>query len=131
MSRHPAYRLTVIALLAVGVALATHGCGGDDKKNPTSPGGGGGAADVTINIVGIAGANSFSPSPDTVTVGQTVSWKNNDGVTHTSTADGSAWNTTNIAAGGTSTPIAMNTNGAFPYHCTPHPTMTGILVVKP
>lgn len=130
MSRHPVYRLTAIALLAVGVALATHGCGGNEKKNPIAPGPGG-AADVTINIVGIAGANSFSPSPDTVTVGQTVSWKNNDGVTHTSTADGGAWNTTNIAPGGTSTPIAMNTAASFGYHCTPHPAMTGILVVKP
>ncbi len=131
MLRQPALRLTALAMLTFGVALMSPGCGGDDK-NPTSPGGGGGGtANVTINIVGISGANSFSPSPDTVTVGQTVSWKNNDGVTHTSTADGMSWNTMNIAPGGTSTPIAMNTAGSFGYHCTPHPAMTGILVVQP
>lgn len=130
MLRQPAHRLTALALLTFAVAVVAPGCGGDDK-NPTAPTPGGGTANVTINIVGISGANSFSPSPDTVTVGQTVSWKNNDTVTHTSTADGSSWNTNNISAGGTSTPIAMNTAGSFGYHCTPHPAMTGILVVQP
>lgn len=131
MLRHPSLRLTAIAVLAVGAALATHGCGGDDD-NPTSPGGGGGTpANVTISIAANAGSNSFSPSPDTVTVGQTVSWKNNDVATHTSTADGMSWTTGNIAAGGTSTPITMNTQGSFPYHCGLHPSMTGILVVEP
>ena len=130
MSRHHALRLAAITLVGVGLALAAHGCGGDNKKNPTGPGGGT-AADVTINIVGMAGANSYSPSPDTVTVGQTVSWKNNDSITHTATDNGSAWNTGNIGAGNTSTPITMGTAGSFPYHCTIHPTMTGFLVVKP
>lgn len=132
MLRHPTIRLSAIALLAAGVAFASHGCGGDDDKAPTAPGGGGGTgADVTISIAANAGANSYSPSPDTVTVGQTVSWKNNDSATHTSTADGMAWNTGNIAPSATSTPIAMNTQGSFPYHCGLHPSMTGILVVQP
>ena len=127
MFRHPALRLTAIAAVAVGVAFATHGCGDD---NPASPGGGGGvAADVTISIVGIA--TGFSPDPDTVTVGQTVAWKNNDSGAHTSTADAGAWNTGNIAANATSAAIAMNTAGSFPYHCTIHPSMTATLVVKP
>jgi plastocyanin len=125
--RHRALRLTAIVALAVGVAFATHGCGND---NPTSPGGGGGGgADVTISIVGIA--TGFSPNPDTVTVGQTVAWKNNDSVPHTSTADGGTWNTGNLAASATSAAIAMNTAGSFPYHCTIHPSMTATLVVKP
>ena len=130
MLRHPVLRLTAIAVFATGVALAAHGCGGDDD-NPAGPGGGGTPADVTISIVGMNLANSYSPSPDTVTVGQTVSWKNNDGSTHTSTSDGSGWNTGNILAGATSTPIVMNTAGSFPYHCNIHTSMTGILVVQP
>ncbi len=130
MFRHPVVRLTAIALIAAGVALAAHGCG-SDKKNPTGPGGGGTPADVTINIVGNSGSSSFSPSPTTVTVGQTVSWKNNDTTTHTSTADGSAWNTNNIAAGATSAPITMSAAGTFPYHCNIHSSMTGTLTVNP
>jgi len=40
-----------------------------------------------------------------------------------------AFNTGNIGGGKTSAPIAMNTAGSFPYHCSIHPTMTGTLVV--
>jgi plastocyanin len=93
-----------------------------------NPGGGGGA-DKTITIVGENGANSFSPNPDTVTVGQTVSWHNAAGITHTATANGATFNTGNISSGSTSTAIAMSTPGSFPYHCSIHPTMTGTLVV--
>ena len=113
------------AVLAV-LALSGLSCGGNDK-NPMNPGGGGGA-DVTITIVGMNGANSFSPSPDTVNVGQTVAWHNGDATTHTATAT-VGFNTGNISGGSTSAPIMMNTAGTFPYHCSIHPTMTGTLVV--
>jgi plastocyanin len=121
---------TALALTAV-LAIGAAGCGDDDESNPTGPGGGGSGADVTITIVANAGANSYSPDPDTVTVGQTVSWKNNDVGTHTATADAAAWGTGAIAPGATSTPIAMNTAGSFPYHCEIHPTMVATLVVIP
>lgn len=129
MVRHPALRLAALALLALGLVVFAPGCGGDDDKNPTGPGGT--TADVTISIVGNAGSSSYSPSPDTVTVGQTVSWKNNDSMTHTATADVSGFDTGNIGAGATSTPITMSTAGSFPYHCNIHSGMTGILVVQP
>ena len=114
------------ALLAV-LALSGLSCG-DDDKNPTNPGGGGGA-DVTITINGMNGSNSYSPSPDTVDVGQTVAWHNADATTHTATANGAAFNTGNISGGSTSAAITMSTPGSFPYHCSIHPTMTGTLVV--
>ncbi|HET9940067.1 MAG TPA: metal-binding protein [Candidatus Eisenbacteria bacterium] len=114
------------ALLAV-LALSGLSCGGDDN-NPMNPGGGGGA-DVTITINGMNGANSYSPNPDTVTVGQTVAWHNADATTHTATANGAAFNTGNISGGSTSAKITMGTVGSFPYHCSIHPTMTGTLVV--
>lgn len=123
------HRWILVGLVFGLGALALYGCGGDDNKNPMNPGGGG--ADVTISIVADMGAGAFSPDPDTVTVGQTVSWKNNRSITHTSTANGGAWNTGNIAGGATSPPIAMNTAGSFPYHCGIHPSMTATLVVIP
>ncbi|HSQ60136.1 MAG TPA: cupredoxin domain-containing protein [Acidobacteriota bacterium] len=86
---------------------------------------------MTISIAADAGSNSYSPNPDTVTVGQTVSWKNNDVSTHTASADGLAWGTGAITPGATSTPIAMNTPGSFPYHCEIHPSMVATLVVVP
>ncbi|HET9951604.1 MAG TPA: cupredoxin domain-containing protein [Candidatus Eisenbacteria bacterium] len=123
-----------MTITAGAMLLAFQGC--NDSKNPTSPGGGGGgggAADHVINIVGNAGAGSFSPSPDTVTVGQTVAWKNLDSTPHTATSDpsGAAFNTGSIGGGATSAAITMGTAGSFPYHCSIHPSMTGILVVKP
>jgi plastocyanin len=122
----PALALTTL------LAFGSLGCGDDDEKPPTGPGGGGGGgADVTITIVANAGSNSYSPDPDTVTVGQTVSWKNNDVGTHTATSDVVAWGTGAISPGATSTPIAMNTAGSFPYHCEIHPTMVATLVVVP
>ena len=123
------HRWVLVGLFVVLGAFALHGCGGDNgKKNPM--GGGGSSADVTINIVADMGAGAFSPSPDTVTVGQTVSWKNNRSLTHSSTANGGAW-TVDIGPGNTSAPITMNTAASFPYHCRFHPSMTAELVVIP
>jgi plastocyanin len=115
-----------IAFLALAAALAVYAAGCKSSKNPVLPPP---VADVTITINGSLGASSYSPSPDTVLVGQTVSWHNNDSMTHTATADNLTFNTSGVAPGATSAPKAMNTPGSFPYHCSIHPTMTGILVV--
>jgi plastocyanin len=117
-------RLTLAAIV-LGAAAVALSCSNND--NPMKPGGGG--ADVTISIRGMTAPN-YSPSPDTVTVGQTVAWKNNDSITHTATANGGAFNTGNVSSGATSAAMTMNTVGSFPYHCSIHPSMTGILVVK-
>jgi plastocyanin len=115
----------LVVTFLLGAGLLALSCKG--KSNPAGPGG----ADVTIDIVAEAGANSYSPSPDTVSVGQTVAWHNVAGATHTSTADNiSIWSTGSILNGSTSAAIQMNTPGTFGYHCTIHPTMTGILVVQ-
>jgi plastocyanin len=119
--------LLFLALVLVA-GLITLSC---KKSNPAGPGG---TADVTINIVGILGANSYSPNPDTVTVGQTVAWHNTAGITHTATSDtgpGSVFNTGFVSGGGTSAPITMMTAGSFPYHCAVHTAtqMSGTLVV--
>jgi len=121
--------LTAAALI-LGVVFLVISCKKD--SNPTGPGGGGGAADVTITIVGNLGSNSYSPSPDTVTVGQTVAWHNSDSSIHTATSNTALFDTHNIAPGGTSAKITMGTQGSFPYHCAIHGlTMAGTLVVKP
>lgn len=121
----------ILGISSLLCLLAFLGLSCNSSSNPTGPGGGGGGADKTITIVGESGANSFSPSPDTVTVGQTVAWHNAAGITHTATANGGAFNTGNIGSGKTSGVITMSTAGSFPYHCSIHPTMTGTLVVKP
>lgn len=126
-------------ILGAAAALATVfvlACGGSSTDNgtlptPTGTGSGGtSGADVTITIIGMNGSQSFSPNPATVKVGQKVAWKNADSIAHTATANAGAFNTGNIAAGATSSPVTMSTAGSFDYHCSIHPTMVGTLTVS-
>ncbi len=127
--------LTIGGLLLVTATLA--GCGGSSytPASPTpaptpAPTAGPPTADLVITIVGMDGSQSYSPNPATVQVGQSVSWRNADSLPHTATADGGAFNTGNLSAGATSSPITMTTAGTFPYHCAIHGfTMTGTLTV--
>jgi plastocyanin len=127
--------ILVALLFAVGTLSA---CGSNSSPSspstiptpPTGGGGGGGAADVTITITGMNDSQSFSPSPASVKVGQTVAWKNADSIVHTATADGGTFDTGNIAPGATSTPVMMSAAGTFGYHCRIHPSMVGSLSVQ-
>jgi plastocyanin len=88
--------------------------------------------DLFIQIQGVSGGMSYSPSPTDARVGQRVVWKNVDPTfSHTATADGGAFDTGVIGAGGSSSPITMEGPGTFPYHCGIHPSMTGTLSVWP
>ena len=73
---------------------------------------------------------AYAPNPITIAAGGSVTWTNNDSTTHTATASNGAWSSGSIGPGGKFT-MTFQTAGSFPYHCTIHPTMTGILVVKP
>jgi plastocyanin len=81
------------------------------------------AADGDVTIAGFA----FSPGTVTVSVGDTVTWTNNDNVGHTATGDGFD---TGTIGGGSSASVTFDTVGTFAYHCSIHPTMNGTVVVK-
>jgi len=83
--------------------------------------------DITITIVGMNGALSFSPPTATVRVGQRVIWTNADSTAHTATGNG--FDTGPIDPGRSSVPILFSAPGNVPYRCTIHPTMTGLLTV--
>jgi plastocyanin len=72
---------------------------------------------------------SFSPATLTVTAGTNVTWTNNDGMTHTVTADDDSFDSGNITMGSKFSKV-FPTAGTFSYHCTIHPTMKGTIVVK-
>jgi plastocyanin len=87
---------------------------------------GGGVPGSTLIVVrGFA----FTPSEVTVRVGDRVTWINCDQEQHTSTADGGQWSSPLISAGEAFTET-FQTAGDFPYHCTPHPFMTGRVMVE-
>jgi plastocyanin len=83
------------------------------------------AADEDVTIAGFA----FAPDHVTVSVGDTVTWTNNDGVAHTATADDGSFNTGNIGGGGSES-VTFDTAGTFAYHCRIHAAMTGTVVVE-
>jgi plastocyanin len=113
------------AALAVGaLGLGVWGCGGNGTNNgtPGSPTSSGGNA-VTIGVVAINGAQSFSPNPATVPAGQTVVWHNIDNVTHRVVLNDRSVDTGNLGPGAFSSPTLLSTVG--PYHCSIHPEMVG------
>jgi plastocyanin len=78
---------------------------------------------VTIHDLG------FSPANITVKKGTTVTWTNNDSVSHTVTSDsGSTLNSKNLGNGETFS-FTFNAVGTFAYHCTIHPSMHGKVTV--
>ncbi|NJP76280.1 plastocyanin [Streptomyces sp. AA8] len=73
----------------------------------------------------------FVPQTLTVNVGDTVTWINNSGSTHTTTSDALLWDLP-VGPGQASRAVPFNTPGTFPYHCTPHAGlgMTGTITVQ-
>jgi plastocyanin len=119
----------VVWVIVAAASLAILGCS-KDSSNPSgtssSPQNQPPAQSNTVSMINIA----FSPSTLTVSKGTTVTWQNNDGVTHTSTSDDGLWDTGNIAPG-SSKGVTFSNAGTFKYHCTIHgPTMSGTIVVQ-
>jgi plastocyanin len=84
---------------------------------------------VTISVVGINGAQSFSPNPATLPAGQMVVWHNVDSITHRVVLNDGSLDTGNLDPGASSQPMAINVpGGGDPYHCSIHPVMVGTLV---
>ena len=72
---------------------------------------------------------AFSPATLTVTVGDAVTWTNSDPIVHTATSTTGAFDSGDLAEGDSFT-FTFTTPGTFDYLCTPHPTMTGQVVVQ-
>ena len=64
-----------------------------------------------------------------IPAGATVVWVNDDVAEHTVTFDGTEPGSPMIAPGGTFS-HRFDRPGTYPYHCTPHPFMKGVVIVK-
>jgi plastocyanin len=73
----------------------------------------------------------FSFSSDTLRIepGTSVRWVNRDQVGHTSTADGGEWESP-LLGPGESFVQRFAEEGSYPYYCTPHPFMRGVVIVE-
>jgi amicyanin len=78
-----------------------------------------------IEIVDFA----FSPASLTISVGDTVTWTNADAVVHTATSTSGAFDSGDLAQG-ESYSLTFTAAGTYDYLCTPHPSMTGTIVLE-
>lgn len=72
---------------------------------------------------------SFQPATLTIPAGTTVTWTNQDSVSHTSTSDTGVWNSGTLAHG-QSFSFTFSQPGTFPYHCAIHPFMKASITVQ-
>jgi plastocyanin len=122
-------RLFAVAAFAAMLTVAACGssAGGTGASTNGSAGGGGGAqhgtATITIMDFGYMGDLTVKP-------GQHVTVLNKDDVTHTLTdkADG-RFDTGTISGGDSGSFVAPMTPGKYPFGCTLHPEMSGMLTV--
>jgi len=101
-------------------SLATSACAGVNTPSDLT-----GAYPITIEVIGINGARSFSPNPETIPAGQPVVWHNEDIETHHIVLDDRSVDTGTLRPGASSAPMPIGTSG--PYHCTIHPSMVGTI----
>ena len=122
-------RALMTAGTAIALGLVMSGCGGSgyatgqggSPANPTPPSASG---VVTIDVVAVNGAQSFSPNPATLPSGQRIVWHNVDTIIHRVVLNDGTLDTGNLAPGASSAPMAIGGTGA-PYHCSIHPEMVG------
>ncbi len=121
MKRVIAMKLTSIIIVALvgAVLLLPLGCApdADIDVEDVVPG------DVTVGMAG----STFQPSNVTITVGESVTWANDDAVIHT--VVGETFSSGNIAPGATFT-HTFDEPGIYEYECTIHPGMIGTVTVE-
>jgi plastocyanin len=73
--------------------------------------------------------DAFVPHTVTIVAGQTVAFVNDDDDAHTATADDESWDSEGLSQG-QSWAHAFAKAGTVKYHCTVHPMMHGVIVVR-
>jgi plastocyanin len=133
--RSPLMILSLAALVACGGGSGTTGPGttggtntGGNNTGGNNTGGTGAVATTAVDMKNLA----FAPGAIKVGSGATVTWTNQDGVTHNVTFDNAVVAPSGAVAAGTAKALTMPTAaGTYPYHCTLHGTaMSGSVQVQ-
>jgi plastocyanin len=136
-------RWLALLLACMALSLVVAGCGDDDDDDgggggaetteqpagggdDAGGGGGGGGGATEVSEEGIA----FNPAEVTVSVGDTVTWTNNDSVEHDVTADSFSSGEPGGMAPGDAFEHTFEEAGTFDYVCTVHPGMEGTVTVE-
>jgi plastocyanin len=115
-------RKTLIAValgaLIAGVAIAGHSARADSANTSA-------ATDTHVTIDGYA----FKAPKVTIAAGTAVVWKNQDDDPHTVTADDGSFDSKGLGQGD-SFRYVFAKPGTYPYHCSAHPYMKGVVTVE-
>ncbi|MEZ5176061.1 MAG: cupredoxin family copper-binding protein [Acidimicrobiia bacterium] len=113
---------TVLATAVFAVSVAVVGCSSGTDEAPTTTEAKAEASEVTIDNF------RFDPAEVTVAAGDTVTWTNRQGVSHTTTSANGTWDSGSLSTDG-SFAFVFDEAGTYDYFCAIHPSMTGSIVV--
>ena len=82
------------------------------------------SGEVKVSIASYA----FDPALITITTGSTITWTNNDSVSHNVLADDGSWGSDSLAKGD-SFSYTFTQAGTFSYHCGFHSSMKATITV--
>jgi plastocyanin len=126
--------VVIASVVIAGAIMATYVLSGNMNMGVEGSGNGQEPAtpipdnSTVVRIVANAGSNSFSPNPVEVKVGETVTWVNDDSGRHTVTSKDGVFDS-GFMGKGQSFSFTFDKAGEYPYHCEPHPSMVGTVVV--
>lgn len=122
MARPRPTHLTIGVAAGVLLVASVVGLVGGEGKGGSR---GASPADGAVAIVDFA----FEPAALTATVGETVTWTNEDGAAHTVTSDGDGPLDSGDLDQGAVYEASFEWPGTYTYICTIHPTMQGTVEV--
>lgn len=122
--------ILIIWLIAVGVRRNEPTTVPQPQPTTITPSQNNTPAPPTTSLASVEINNlSFGPSSLEISKGTTVTWKNNDLVTHTVISDNGQFASPEIPSGGTYQ-FLFDETGTFTYHCSVHPQMNGSITIK-
>jgi plastocyanin len=122
------------AIIVTQVLTSIPNFANDDNNNDRNPSpinpeqNSSSAVEGTVRIVDNAGNNSYSPNPFEAKVGETVTWVNDDSAIHTATSTDGIFDSDILQRGQTFS-YTFDKEGEYPYFCTLHPNMVGIVII--
>lgn len=122
------YSYACSAFAATVVAFSLGGCFSERVAGSAASSAAELCAGTQPNVVRIRNF-AFGPGELRVRRGTRVAFANCDAVAHTSTSDGDAWDS-GLISPNTLYEMTFDQPGRFPFHCEPHPTMKGAIVVE-
>ncbi|HME82070.1 MAG TPA: cupredoxin family copper-binding protein [Candidatus Eremiobacteraceae bacterium] len=116
--RRNTFIVVALGALIAGVGLACNSALADGASTTA-------AADTHVVIDGYA----FKAPKVTIVAGTAVVWKNQDDDPHTVTADDGSFDSKGLGQGDTFRYVFVKP-GTYPYHCSAHPYMKGVVIVE-